>query len=91
MGEVVYGAIGLSTVIFCRFTEICDGSVDITCRCQRHNILSPIGQMPKKTTDKKPADKKDTGKKSNAGKDADDSKVRRLVLVGFDLGSMCER
>lgn len=48
--------------------------------------------MPKKTADKKPADKKDTGKnkKSNAGKDVDDSKVRRLVLVGFDLGSTCE-
>lgn len=42
--------------------------------------------MAKKTTDKKPADKKDAGKKPNAGKDADDSKVRSLVLVDVNLG-----
>ena len=47
--------------------------------------------MAKKTTDKKSADKKDTGKKPNAGKDADDSKVRRFVLVGVDPSSMCMR
>lgn len=47
--------------------------------------------MAKKTTDKKPADKKDAGKKQNAGKDADDSKVRRFVSVGVDPGTMCMR
>ena len=41
--------------------------------------------MAKKTTDKKPADK-DAGKKPNAGKDADDSKVRSFVLVDVNLG-----
>ena len=45
--------------------------------------------MAKKTTDKKSGDKKDTGKKSNAGKDADDSKVRKFFSVGVDPGLMC--
>jgi len=59
----------------------------VTCWCEWHNLPSPIGPMAKKT-DKKKADKKDTGKKPNAGKDAEDSKVRCLASIGVDLGSM---
>lgn len=62
--------------------------MEVTCRSKQSNHPSPIGPMPKKTTDKKPADKKDAGKKPNTGKDAGDSKVRRFALVRVDLCPM---
>jgi hypothetical protein len=58
----------------------------VTCY-QRPNLPNPIGPMPKKTAEKKTADKKDTNKKQNAGKDADDSKVRPFASFGADLSS----
>lgn len=78
MGKSVCGAIGLSSaILILRPKSTAPGAWSHVVTRQLANLPSPIGQMAKKTTDKK-----DAGKKSNAGKDADDPKVRCLISVG---------